>query len=132
MKCHSPRHLVHLAFFHAFIFLLNALKQQIIQPVVASSSSTRTIPQRHLRLPLCYITITIIILAKYKPPLKQITRESELFYSMLPIITMFHLQIRGRSQLSTFMKAYTAYARGEGVWDHRTLSPRKSTFIFNH
>ena len=40
--------------------------------------------------------------------------------------------VRGRSQLSTFMKAYTAYARGEGVWDHRTLSPRKSTFIFNH
>ena len=40
--------------------------------------------------------------------------------------------IRGRSQLSTFMKAYTAYARGEGVWDHRTLFPRKSTFIFNH
>ena len=40
--------------------------------------------------------------------------------------------LRGRSQLSTFMKAYTAYARGEGVWDHRTLSPRKSTFIFNH
>ena len=39
--------------------------------------------------------------------------------------------LRGRSQLSTFMKAYTAYARGEGVWDHRTLSPRKSTFIFN-
>ena len=40
--------------------------------------------------------------------------------------------LRGRSQLSTFMKAYTAYARGEGVWDHRTLSPRKSTVIFNH
>ena len=40
--------------------------------------------------------------------------------------------IRGRSQLLTVMKAYTAYARGEGVWDHRTLSPRKSTFIFNH
>ena len=40
--------------------------------------------------------------------------------------------IRGRSQLSTFMKVYTAYARGEWVWDHRTLSPRKSTFIFNH
>ena len=40
--------------------------------------------------------------------------------------------VRGRSQLSTFMKAYTAYARGEGVWDHRTLFPRKSTFIFNH
>ena len=40
--------------------------------------------------------------------------------------------IRGRSQLSTFMKAYTAYAREEGVWDHRTLFPRKSTFIFNH
>ena len=32
---------------------------------------------------------------------------------------------RGRSQLSTFMKAYTAYARGEGVWDHRTLFPPK-------
>ena len=30
------------------------------------------------------------------------------------------------------MKAYTAYARGEGVWDHRTLFPQKSTFIFNH
>ena len=39
---------------------------------------------------------------------------------------------RGRSQLSTFMKAYTAYARGEGVWDHRTLFPQKSTFNFNH
>ena len=37
-----------------------------------------------------------------------------------------------RSQLLTFIKAYTAYTRGEGVWDHRTLSPRKSTFIFNH
>ena len=37
--------------------------------------------------------------------------------------------LRGRSQLSTFMKAY---ARGEGVWDHCTLFPRKSTFIFNH
>ena len=41
-------------------------------------------------------------------------------------------ELRGRSQLSTFMKAYTAYARGEGVWDHSTLFPRKSTFIFNH
>ena len=40
--------------------------------------------------------------------------------------------LRGRSQLSTFMKAYTAYARGEGVWDHRTLFPRKSTFILYH
>ena len=40
--------------------------------------------------------------------------------------------VRGRSQLSTFMKAYTAYARGEGVWDHRTLFPWKSTFICNH
>ena len=40
--------------------------------------------------------------------------------------------LSGRSQLSTFMKAYTAYARGEGVWDHRTLFPRKSTFTFNH
>ena len=37
--------------------------------------------------------------------------------------------LRGRSQLSTFMKAYRAYARGEGVWDHRTLFLRKSTFI---
>ena len=46
--------------------------------------------------------------------------------------TPFPWQLRGRSQLSTFMKAYTAYARGEGVWDHRMLSPRKSTFIFNH
>ena len=26
----------------------------------------------------------------------------------------------------------TLGGRGEGVWDHRTLSPRKSTFIFNH
>ena len=40
--------------------------------------------------------------------------------------------IRGRSQLSTFMKAYTAYTREEGVWDHRTLFRRKATFIFNH
>ena len=31
------------------------------------------------------------------------------------------LLLRGRSQLSTFMKAYAAYARGEGVRDHRTL-----------
>ena len=45
---------------------------------------------------------------------------------------VFVWSVRGRSQLSTFMKAYTAYARGEGVWDHRTLFPRKSTFIFNH
>ena len=28
---------------------------------------------------------------------------------------------RGRSQLSTFMKAFREYARGEGVWDHCTL-----------
>ena len=41
-------------------------------------------------------------------------------------------RVRGGSQLSTFMEAYREYARGEGVWDHRTLSPRKSTFIFNH
>ena len=46
--------------------------------------------------------------------------------------TIFVYLLRGRSQLSTFMKAYTAYARGEGVWDHSTLFPRKSTFIFNH
>ena len=37
--------------------------------------------------------------------------------------------IRGRSQLSTFMKAYTAYARGEGVWDHRTLFPENQHLI---
>ena len=43
-----------------------------------------------------------------------------------------HYTLRGRSQLSTFMKAYTAYTRGEGIWDHRMLSPRKSTFICNH
>ena len=43
------------------------------------------------------------------------------------------ISLRGRSQLSTFIiKVYTVYARGEGVWDHRTLSSRKSTFIFNH
>ena len=30
-------------------------------------------------------------------------------------------EIRGRSQLSTFMKAYGEYARGEGVWDQCTL-----------
>ena len=41
-------------------------------------------------------------------------------------------KLRGRSQLSTLMKAYIAYARGEGVWDHRTLFSRKSTFLFNH
>ena len=51
--------------------------------------------------------------------------------ALLLIAQMFH-PLRGRSQLSTFMKAYTAYARGEGVWDHRTLFPRKSTFIFNY
>ena len=45
---------------------------------------------------------------------------------------MDSLLIKGSFTISTFMKAYTAYARGEGVWDHRTLSPRKSTFIFNH
>ena len=37
--------------------------------------------------------------------------------------------IRGRSRLSTFMKAYTAYARGEGVWDHRTLFPENQHLI---
>ena len=29
--------------------------------------------------------------------------------------------LRGRSQLSTFMKAYREYDRGDGVWDHCTL-----------
>ena len=38
-------------------------------------------------------------------------------------------RFRGRSQLSTFMKAYTAYARGEGVWDHRTLFPENQHLI---
>ena len=38
-------------------------------------------------------------------------------------------RLRGRSQLSTFMKAYTAYARGEGVWDHRTLFPENQHLI---
>ena len=37
--------------------------------------------------------------------------------------------LRGRSQLSTFMKAHTAYARGEGVWDHRTLFPENQHLI---
>ena len=40
-----------------------------------------------------------------------------------------HVKVRGRSQLSTFMKAYAAYARGEGVWDHRTLFPENQHFI---
>ena len=44
------------------------------------------------------------------------------------VMTVIHIlmapqYLRGRSQLSTFMKACTAYARGEGVWDHRTLFP---------
>ena len=38
--------------------------------------------------------------------------------------------LRGRSQLSTFMKAYTVYARGEGVWDHCTLFPPKTNIKF--
>ena len=38
-------------------------------------------------------------------------------------------EVRGRSQLSTFMKAYTAYARGEGIWDHRTLFPENQHLI---
>ena len=50
----------------------------------------------------------------------------------VPIANAKHTCVRDRSQLSTFMKAYTAYARGEGVWDHRTLFSRKSTFICNH
>ena len=46
-------------------------------------------------------------------------------YSLGPTLRLLDIIyfLRGRSQLSTFMKAYTAYARGEGVWDHRTLSP---------
>ena len=39
--------------------------------------------------------------------------------------------LRDRSQLSTFMKAYTAYARGGGLGPPYAF-PRKSTFIFNH
>ena len=42
-------------------------------------------------------------------------------------------RLRGRSQLlSTFMKAYTAYARGRGSGTTVRFPPRKSTFIFNH
>ena len=40
-----------------------------------------------------------------------------------------YVMFRGRSQLSTFVKAYTSYARGEGVWDHRTLSPENQHLI---
>ena len=41
--------------------------------------------------------------------------------------------VRGRSQLSTFMKAYREYARGEGVWDHCTLFfPENQLLIFYH
>ena len=36
------------------------------------------------------------------------------------------------SQLSTFMKAYTEYAREEGVWDHCTLFPENQHLIFYH
>ena len=39
------------------------------------------------------------------------------------------LTLRGRSQLSTFMKAYTAYARGRGSI---RFFPRKSNSNFNH
>ena len=35
-----------------------------------------------------------------------------------------HISLRSRSQLSTFMKAYREYARGEGVWDHCMLFPQ--------
>ena len=40
--------------------------------------------------------------------------------------------LRGRSQLSTFMKAYTAYARGRGSGTTVRFFARKSTFNFNH
>ena len=42
----------------------------------------------------------------------------------------FLFDLRGRSQLSTFMKAYTAYGRGEGVWDHCMLFPPKINIYF--
>ena len=47
----------------------------------------------------------------------------KLMYNRISNFIHKHSLLRGRSQLSTFMKAYTAYARGEGVWDHRTLFP---------
>ena len=40
--------------------------------------------------------------------------------------------LRGRSQLSTFMRTYTAYARGRGSGTTERVFPRKSTFNFNH
>ena len=40
--------------------------------------------------------------------------------------------LRGRSQLSTFMKACTAYPRGRGSGTTVRFRPRKSTFNFNH
>ena len=47
------------------------------------------------------------------------------YFDHFHLNVLYKLNVRGRSQLSTFMKAYTAYARGEGVWDHRTLlSPK--------
>ena len=38
--------------------------------------------------------------------------------------------VRGRSQLSTFMKAYTAYARGRGSGTTVRLSPPKINILF--
>ena len=37
--------------------------------------------------------------------------------------------IRGRSQLSTFMKAYTAYARGRGSWTTVRFFPENQHLI---
>ena len=34
-------------------------------------------------------------------------------------------KVRGRSQLSTFMKAYTAYARGRGSRTYLEISPNE-------
>ena len=64
--------------------------------------------------------------------LKQILSNRHQLFCDSKMCTIKSIHVRGRSQLSTFMKAYTAYARGEGVWDLRTLFLRKSTFNFNH
>ena len=63
---------------------------------------------------------------------RQTDRQTDRQAHLLMVLPVIIISLMGRSQLSTFMKAYTAYARGEGVWDHRMLFPRKSTFIFNH
>ena len=41
----------------------------------------------------------------------------------LAIWRLIYVKVRGRSQLSTFMKAYTAYARGRGSGTTVCFSP---------